>query len=97
MADEIQLQPQPGKGSHVIERVQHDEQLVVAGPSNTNENSTGLLVPDPQMLWTGGVERHLLNKFLPQGAERPEFKGKNRNLVSVQEGLNNDGCQDKSK
>ena len=49
------------------------------------------------MLWTGGVERRLLNKFLPQGAERPEFKDKNRNLASVQEGLNNDGCQDKSK
>ena len=34
--------------------------------SNQNRNTTGLLIPDPDHNWIGGVERRLLNKNLPQ-------------------------------
>ena len=50
------------------------------GHSNTNENATttGLLAPDPNREWIGGVECRLLNKFGPQCSQEHPVKS---NLV----------------
>ena len=50
--------------------------MVGDASSNTNKNATtGLLNLDPDMNWVGGVECHLLNKYLPQCSGGNHVKG----------------------